>query len=100
MPYSYVEGQVGDIETALDSIIAVQEKLIGFIEFTISNESYTAVRGMTWAEWCDSKYSPDNASIEDIGVIVEGKLVALEVDGVYCGVMPTDYIIDGATYSE
>lgn len=66
---------LGDIDTALDSIIAIQEKLINgvpeapeepaqLITFTITlwgSEvvTYEAVEGMDWDEWCDSDYNTD-----------------------------------------
>lgn len=70
---NYVEGQVGDIETALDSIIAIQEELIGGggakgpITFSIDYEenTFTADAGMTWAEWCDSEYNTIEAYVSE-----------------------------------
>ena len=56
--------ELGDIETALDSIIAIQDSLIGAkeITFTIKDSynntaTYTALEGMTWGEWCNRKYN-------------------------------------------
>lgn len=50
----------GDIEAALDAIIAIQEELIGTITFYITGIEYTAKKGMTWAEWVDSEYNTGN----------------------------------------
>ena len=50
---------LGDLSLALDGIIAIQEELIGpvLITFTLGGTEYQAEDGMTWAEWCDSKYN-------------------------------------------
>ena len=57
----------GDIETALDRIIAIQESLIGggisLISFTISGTSYQAKEGMTWGEWVESEYNTGGWSV-------------------------------------
>ena len=36
------------------------------ILFTIGGSSYTAVKGMTWAQWVDSSYSSGSSVIYDI----------------------------------
>jgi hypothetical protein len=49
-----------DIEAALDSIIAIQNELMGntaTITFTIGGTEYTATEGMTWGEWVESEYN-------------------------------------------
>lgn len=62
------EDAIGDIETALDRIIAIQKELMGTdtdtITFTIvgaydSSINFTldAKKGMTWGEWIDSEYN-------------------------------------------
>ena len=48
--------QLGNIEEALDTIIAIQQELIGLITFTIANTEYQAEDGMTWVEWVGSTY--------------------------------------------
>lgn len=48
--------QLEKIDTALDTIIAIQEELIGLITFTIGDVEYQAMSGMTWGEWVGSKY--------------------------------------------
>lgn len=59
---SYIDNQVGDIETALDSIIAIQEELISrpLITFYIDHYgdlgTYQAVEGWTFGDWCGSEY--------------------------------------------
>ena len=64
----YVDDALGDIEAALDGIIAIQESLISggvgsIIAFTLyyENDDVTtaleAEKGMTWREWIDSGYN-------------------------------------------
>jgi hypothetical protein len=71
---NYVDGQVGDIEAALDRVIEIQEELIGGggggggaqeITFTIDGISYTAEQGMIWEEWCESEYNTIGAYVSD-----------------------------------
>ena len=61
-----VENNIGDIEAALDSILAIQRELLSEsnITFYIINnyagditQTHTALEGMTWYEWCDSEYN-------------------------------------------
>ena len=64
---------IGDIETALDTILAIQNELTGetpvvTITFTIDGTVYTANDGMTWGEWIDSEYNTDGLIIMD-GVV-------------------------------
>lgn len=55
---------IGDIDTALDSILAIQNELIGgggdvnLITFNVYGTTYTAQEGMTWYEFLISKYNP------------------------------------------
>ena len=70
----YIDNIVGDIETALDSIIAIQEGLIGsgsIISFTIDETSYQAEKGMTWGEWVDSDYNTDGWEIVGSNNIIQ-----------------------------
>lgn len=56
----YVNEKIGDIETALDSIIAIQKELIGvtLISFILQTDfTFNAEEGMTWREWINSKYN-------------------------------------------
>lgn len=52
---------IGDMETALDSILAIQKELIGvnIITFTIDGAEYQAEAGMTWGEFIESDYNPE-----------------------------------------
>lgn len=58
-----VSREIGDISTALDHIIELQEELIGgsgdvkTITFTIDHVEYTAIEGMTWGEWYESAFN-------------------------------------------
>lgn len=78
----YVDGKIGDIETALDSIIEIQNGLMGSTEtvetitFTLklgdsgNDTTCSAQSGMTWGEWLDSEYNSINAQVDtDMGVI-------------------------------
>lgn len=61
-----VENNIGDIEQALDVILAIQQELIGAptITFTIDGVEFTAAEGMTWGEWCDTKYNTIGAYVK------------------------------------
>lgn len=57
-----IEEANGDIEAALDAIIAIQESLIPptfIVKHTTTEEitTFEFKKGMTWAEWCDSEYN-------------------------------------------
>ena len=70
----YVDGNFVSREeynVLLDSIIALQEQLLGskdsIITFSVNtttsgskSETYEAKQGMTWAEWCSSEYNTGN----------------------------------------
>lgn len=88
---------LGDIETTLDSIIAIQEELIGIITFTIGGTTYTSLKGMTWSQWCVSKYNYSNhAYVGDDGIVYDasGDVIVLN-DVVQYG---TTALVDGAAY--
>ena len=60
------------IEATLDRIIAMQRELIVVetITFSVFGQEYTAEAGMTWAEWCESKYNPGDFWCEyDMNVV-------------------------------
>lgn len=89
---------VGDIETTLDSIIAIQEELIGIITFTIGGTTYTSLKGMTWSQWCVSKYNYSNhAYVGDDGIVYDasGDVIVLNDVVVQYG---TTALVDGAAY--
>lgn len=65
-----LDAAVGDIETALDAIIAIQNELRGTISFNINDEAYTAIFGMNWSEWCNSEYNNIGAYVEEDGGIM------------------------------
>jgi hypothetical protein len=60
-----IDSLVGDVETALDAIIAIQEELIGIINFAVIGNEYRAINGMTWGEWESSEYNTDSFWSED-----------------------------------
>ena len=91
----------GNIETALDNIIAIQEELIGTITFTFNGETYSALRGMTWAEWCDSKYNTIGLYIGDDGCVLtpnDNSIATANND--YLDITGDMVIIEGETYVE
>lgn len=91
-----VNAAVGDIEAALDSILTIQENLIGFITFTVSNNHMIAVNGMTWSEWCDSQYNTVGVHINDDGIACDGAGDQIVLgDVVQYG---TTVIVSGADY--
>jgi hypothetical protein len=74
---------LGDIDTALDSILAIQDAWIPkptHPTFSINRRAIGSIEtcefeeGMTWAEWCDSEYNT-------IGAYVDGNSISL--NGLY-----------------
>ena len=66
-----IDEQMGDIDAALDAIIAIQEELIGvtLITFTIDGIEYQAEEGMSLVDWAESAYSNNAyAAITDSGL--------------------------------
>lgn len=72
---TYIDEQLGDMDATLDSIIAIQDSLIGgTITFTLEYQGagyqgleLTADRGMTWRDWVYSEYNPDWLLYDDGG---------------------------------
>jgi hypothetical protein len=66
--------QLGNVEAALDGILAIQEEMI-CIPFTLYCESIDNTfelktqRGMTWAMWCNSSYNTIGAEALDAIVV-------------------------------
>ena len=58
----YVDTQLGDLDAALDAILAM---FIPHIAFTVGGTECTAIEGMTWGEWCESDYNTIGAYIQD-----------------------------------
>jgi hypothetical protein len=102
------EIQVGDIETALDSIITIQGTLVGTITFTCKelsgNINYTAIKDMTWEEWCNSPYNTQDRYYINGDKVMYAFGTPHRAVGTgtsastYKTVLPTDKIIDGTTY--
>ena len=68
---AYLEGRFGDIETALDSILAIQNELMGgggedvtLITFKVDGNEHTAEDGKTFAQFIESDYNPTIACSE------------------------------------
>lgn len=65
---------IGDMTEALQRILDIQYELMG-IEFTLLHlntgtvETLKALRGMTWGEWCDSKYNTIDARVNEFDEI-------------------------------
>lgn len=89
---------VGDLNKALDHILAVQESLMGIITFTIGGTLYVALQGMTWREWCDSEYNVSGYYCTDGGDVRNDNedYVGYESDGAH--VYDLDLIIAGTRY--
>jgi hypothetical protein len=64
----------GDIDAALDTILAIQKELIGAltITFFINGMECTAKEGMTWLAWMNSEYNTIGAYSSDDGIIYIG----------------------------
>lgn len=94
-----VGNKLGDIETALDSIIDMQKRLIGeSITFTCCGNSFTAIYGMIWSQWCDSQYNTDGIYVGEDGLVYDGAGDPI----VLVGADPqtgTMVITDGAEYT-
>ena len=88
---------VGDIETALNAIIAIQEELINnsTITFYITDSDIyvecTAVAGMTWGEWIESGMAPGELTWD-------GDMLWYENWNDDNGITLDDEIISGETY--
>lgn len=94
-----INEQIGDIETALDTIIAIQNELLGTISFTINDEPHTAIFGMTWKRWCASEYNTIGAHLAEDGFVVS------DIGGIYTGYGSDEtpqygdtVIVDGCEY--
>lgn len=94
-----INEQIGDIETALDAIIAIQNELLGTISFTINDEPHTAIFGMTWKRWCASEYNTIGAHLAEDGFVVS------DIGGIYTGYGSDEtpqygdtVIVDGCEY--
>ena len=68
----YIDQELGDIDAALDAIIAIQNELMGDVEeitftlyhtFSDTTDTLKAVKGMTWSDWCASEYNTIGAYI-------------------------------------
>ena len=70
-----LNSKIGDISSALDSIIAIQEGLIGnTIIFYIEDIPLAATAGMTWEVWADSQKNRINAYINQEPYEYEGDI--------------------------
>ena len=101
----YVDAAIGDIEVAIDEIIALQEKYIkdnaADIKFYVSGNEYTAKEGYTWNDYFSIQENVDNIGYENrndgLVRIFGGVFWLLYNDGTT--VKPTDEIIADYDYS-
>jgi hypothetical protein len=76
------------------------------INFTISGESYQAIKGMTWEQWLESEYNVNNYSVillDNVQTVFLGDAPTLSAYGLsYNNVFVpiTDTIVEGRTYVE
>ena len=61
--WEQVRSDLGDIDTALDNIIKIQNDLVGYLTFYFSSTKCIAIKGMDWDTWCSSEWNIINASI-------------------------------------
>lgn len=79
-----LEAQMGSINTALDYIIDIQNRLtsdITLISFTINDTEYQAKEGMTWYEWVKSEYDKNDWELVSDGE--DGYYIARSSDNWY-----------------
>ena len=91
--------KIGDIDTALDSIIAIQNSLM-VITFTYAGTKYNALHGMTWKEWIDSEEGHDAGIFhyDDENIYTEDGNRVINEDNEYQYV--NTVIVDGGRYNE
>ena len=65
---------------------------VQLITFTIEGTSYQAEKGMTWAKWVNSDYSPAGFSIDTELNIVEGPNGEIKHPGIFNNVLPNEII--------
>ena len=98
-----LDEKIGDIESALDAILEMQESLLppaAPIYFTVDwggvLYNFDAVEGMTWRQWCNSEYNTEGAYVTDWNTIYLG-VVSVKLNGIE--VNPDDQILDGGYYA-
>lgn len=97
--YEELIGVFGDIESALDSIIAIQNSLMT-ITFTYAGTTYSALYGMTWKEWIDSEdgYNAGIFHYGDENIYTESGNRLINEDNEYQTI--NTVIVDGGRYRE
>ncbi len=89
----------GDINAALDAILAIQKDLIPptIITFTIADVEYTAIEGMTWGEWVESEYNTAGARVYNTIIIeINGWIIGNESE--WCQIYTDEAIIENGVY--
>lgn len=68
------EETIGDLDAALDAILAIQESLTKVILTFIlySHGTCEFEEGMTWREWCESEYNTIGAVVGEYGNVPVG----------------------------
>lgn len=72
--------ELGDIASALDAIIAIQNALLK-ITFKIADTEYTAIKGMTWEEWINSEYNVDSYFLNEYDLVMNGVMYVVPNGG-------------------
>ena len=103
---------LGDVESAIDGILMIQNELMGVATVTIykttdpngEKSEYLYKPGMTWEVWVASEYNIDGYSVDESGEVKSGDGRILQHGGLDEGeLLPEDYIyasavIDPNTY--
>ena len=71
---------------------------IGDFTFVINNTSYYADNGMTWSEWCQSRYNAAGCHVNDVNNIYNSTETNVVTDSDGALVTSTDVIINGESY--
>ena len=75
----------------------VDEVSVEMITFNIDGLSYQAEAGMTWAEFCESKYNTDGMFVRDDYIFFDEMQIVQRMDGTL--INPADEIISDFTYT-
>ena len=93
---------IGDIESALDEIIGIQDGILGTVNFTYDGAYYHTLPGMTWEEWCNSIYNVDGFYVDEDAICIAttpgNYAIVADNQGTQL-VSPTDIIMQGYAYS-
>ena len=94
-----IKDALGDVGSAIDNILGVQDELIGYVKFTINKGELFASPRMTWQDWVESEYNTDGYTINEEGRVywwLTGDMKLCDKSGQIQ--YATDKIINGADY--